>query len=180
MPASGKCRMNHTTLLRFDSLLCQTFHDQQDEEKGNKSNYSTLPFRRWNLPSNIGNRNIFGTRGATGHCNWQAIWVRFGIGGSVVVASVTKFSDSEMDPDEEKLNAQAPASSLVQAYSIADCDPPLTPWPIPEPIYSQKGTNPFVPPSKTHQNPIKFHRKEGPQPPIPIETFVNKGCTQFH
>lgn len=85
-----------------------------------------------------------------------------------------------MDPGEERLEAQMLTSSLTQVYSIADWDLPLAPWPIPEPIYNKKGANLFVPLSKSHQNPIIFHKKEGSQPPILVEPFGNKGRIQFH
>lgn len=60
------------------------------------------------------------------------------IGDSVMVITMTQFSDSEMNPNEEKFDAQALASLLAQVYSIADWDPPLTTWLIPDPIYNQR------------------------------------------
>lgn len=117
----------------------------------------------WNLPSNIGNRNISGTRSTTGHCSWQTTWVKFGhwrFGHGCNLEA--QFSDSEMGPNEENLKAHMLTSSLAQVYSIAKWNPPPIPWPIPEPIYNQKGATLFMPPTKPHHNPIIFYRKEGP------------------
>lgn len=42
------------------------------------------------------------------------------IGGSVMILSTAQFLNSEMDPDEEKFDAQELAFSLAKVYSIAN------------------------------------------------------------
>lgn len=65
------------------------------------------------------------------------------VGGSVMVVSMTQFLDLEMDLDEERPKASTSASSVAPDHSIADWDPPLTPWPIPEPIYNKTSCKPL-------------------------------------
>lgn len=93
-----------------------------------------------------------------------------------MVVSPAQFSYLEMDPDEEKLEAQMLTSSLAQAYSIANWDPPLTPWPILEPIYNQKGANVFVPPSKPHQTSSYFIGRKGHNPQFLLNAFSIRGA----